>query len=189
MVCEYSETLDGPHNRQNIAAAYAASIKNGITKEEFCSGLFSFKGLEHRQEFVARINGADYINDSKATNSQSVEQALSRFDNVHIILGGRMKENGIDSLVKYFGKIKRAFLIGEAAEPFRKILNEHNVWNKISYTIDQALKDSREFLKKDADVKVVLLSPACASFDQFSSFEERGDYFKKSVKAMETESE
>ncbi len=184
IICQKSETLDGQHNRQNIAAAFGACVLNGLSEEEFCRGLFSFTCLEHRQELVAKINGIYYVNDSKATNAESVEQALMRYDNVHIILGGRAKENGINSLVKYFSKIRRAFLIGEAAEYFQKILAKNGVATVVSGDLKHALDDSLHFLQQDQP-KVVLLSPACASFDQFSSFEERGKIFKQLVGELE----
>lgn len=190
VICEKSEMLDGPHNRQNIAAAYVACILNGVEQKEFCKALKTFKGLEHRQELVTTINGVQYINDSKATNSQSVEQALIRYDNMHLILGGRMKENGINGLEKYFHKVKRVFLIGEAAEEFQKFLKMHSAWSKISGTLEQALNDSQELLAvEDNDVRTVLFSPACSSFDQFKNFEERGEFFKNLVKKMEKKSE
>ena len=184
VICEKNETLDGQHNRQNIAAVFGACILNGLSPEEFCRGLFSFRCLEHRQELVATINGVQYVNDSKATNAESVEQALRRYENVHIILGGRPKENGINNLVKYFPKIKRAFLIGEAAEDFQRVLQKHGVATVMSGNIERALNDSLEFLEEDQS-KVVLLSPACASFDQFSDFEARGNFFKKLVSELE----
>ncbi|MDR0581005.1 MAG: UDP-N-acetylmuramoyl-L-alanine--D-glutamate ligase [Holosporaceae bacterium] len=180
VVCEKNPTLDGYHNRQNIAAAYAACKCNGLSKELFCNGLFSFRGLEHRQELVANIDGVRYVNDSKATNADSVEQALKRFDNIVWILGGRPKEDGIESLVKYFNRIKFALLIGEAAENWSKLLTKHGVENEITKTLDVAVKRSKE-ISKTLQAAVVLLSPACASFDQFKDFEERGSIFKRLV--------
>ena len=103
--------LDGDHNRQNIAATYAACVVNDIDAKIFTEGLATFSGLEHRQELVKSINGVRYINDSKATNSDSVEQALKRFSNIIWILGGRPKEDGIESLRPHFSKVKFAFLI------------------------------------------------------------------------------
>ena len=188
VVCEKNERLDGPHNRQNIAAAYVACVLNGIDREEFSKVLKSFRGLEHRQELVATIKGVQYINDSKATNAQSVEQALIRYSNMHLILGGRMKENGINGLEKYFHKVKRVFLIGEAAGEFQKFLKKYGVWCKISGTLERALEDSRQSLVRDDDVKTVLFSPACSSFDQFKNFEERGRFFKNLVKKIEEKS-
>ncbi|MDR0968358.1 MAG: UDP-N-acetylmuramoyl-L-alanine--D-glutamate ligase [Holosporaceae bacterium] len=180
IVCGKIPDFDGKHNRQNIAAAYAAFVQHGLDKKSFHEKLLSFKGLEHRQEIVARIDGVLYVNDSKATNADSTKQALKRFDNIIWILGGRPKEDGIGSLVKYFDKIRFAFLIGEAAEDFAVLLSERGVKNEIAETLDEAVRRSKEFAKiYNADV--VLLSPACASFDQFRDFEERGERFKNLV--------
>ena len=173
--------LDGDHNRQNIAAAYAACVANGIDAEIFEEELETFSGLEHRQEFVRLINGVQYINDSKATNADSVEQALKRFENIIWILGGRPKEDGIESLRPYFSKIKFAFLIGEAAEDWHEFLDENHVANEIVFDLKNAVKKSYEIAREK---DVVLLSPACASFDQFESFEDRGDQFKKFVEEL-----
>ncbi|MDR2645831.1 MAG: UDP-N-acetylmuramoyl-L-alanine--D-glutamate ligase [Holosporaceae bacterium] len=182
VICEKNPILDGIHNRQNIAAAYVACRRNGLSKELFSKGLFSFRGLEHRQELVANIDNVLYINDSKATNADSVEQALKRFDNIVWILGGRPKEEGIENLVKYFSRIKFALLIGEAAENWSKLLAKHGVENEITKTLDVAVKRAKE-ISKTLQADVVLLSPACASFDQFKDFEERGSIFKQLVSA------
>lgn len=184
IICEKHPKLDGNHNRQNIAAAYAACIVNGISKSDFIMHLKSFECLTHRQEFVAYIDGVAYINDSKATNADSVEQALMRFDNIFWILGGRPKEGGIFSLQKYFSKIKYAFLIGETAEDWNNLLTSHNVKTEITVTLEKAVKCAYEEAKKEKP-EVVLLSPACASFDQFKSFAERGEKFKEFVRNLE----
>lgn len=173
--------LDGNHNRQNIAAAYAACVVNGIDEKIFTEGLATFLGLEHRQELVKSINGVQYVNDSKATNADSVGQALKRFDNIIWILGGRPKEDGIESLSPYFSKIKFAFLIGEAAEKWHKILDENHVENEVVFNLENAVKKSYKIAREK---DIVLLSPACASFDQFKNFEERGDQFKKFVEEL-----
>lgn len=173
--------LYGDHNRQNIAAAYAACAANGIDEKLFVERLATFSGLEHRQEFVKFINGVQYVNDSKATNADSVEQALKRFKNVIWILGGRPKEDGIESLHPYFSKIKCAFLIGEAAEKWHEFLDENHVINEVVLTLENAVKKSYEIAQEK---DVVLLSPACASFDQFKSFEDRGEQFKKLVEEL-----
>jgi UDP-N-acetylmuramoylalanine--D-glutamate ligase len=183
IVCKNSVLLDGSHNRQNIAAAYAACKLNGVNAEEFSKALPSFRGLEHRQEFVAEIDGVKYINDSKATNVQSVEQALIRYDNIFWILGGRPKEDGIELLKKYFCKIHHAFLIGEAAEKWYRLLQKNNVRSEISKTLDVAINSACK-KAKTTDADVILLSPGCASFDQFKNFEERGDMFRSIVRSI-----
>ncbi|GHU12137.1 UDP-N-acetylmuramoylalanine--D-glutamate ligase [Alphaproteobacteria bacterium] len=184
LVCKNNELLDGIHNRQNIAAAYAACVLNGIDKQEFCDGLLSFKGLPHRQELVATINGVKYVNDSKATNVQSTEQALLRFDNIIWILGGLPKEEGVEKLTNYFDKIKYAFLIGEAANDWYKIMRSHKVKCEVSRSLEMAVNNAYKMCKL-MEIDVVLLSPACASFDQFKNFEERGDAFRKFVLGIE----
>ncbi|MDR0678346.1 MAG: UDP-N-acetylmuramoyl-L-alanine--D-glutamate ligase [Holosporaceae bacterium] len=180
IICENQKDLDGSHNRQNIAASYAACIQHGLDVESFHKGLSSFKGLEHRQEIVTNIDGVMYVNDSKATNADSTEEALKRFNNIIWILGGRPKEKGIESLIKYFSKIRFALLIGEVAEEWSILLTRHGVKNEIAKTLQMAVKRSLEILKK-YEAEVVLLSPVCASFDQFSGFEERGNLFKKLI--------
>jgi UDP-N-acetylmuramoylalanine--D-glutamate ligase len=183
VVCPANSAFDGIHNRQNIAAAYAAYTAagvDGVDKKKFAAGLLSFAGLEHRQELVADIDGVLYVNDSKATNAESVEFALKRFDDVLWILGGRPKEGGILSLRKYFRRIKRAFLIGEAADEWSTFLTENSVENEISPSMDVALERAHE-VSQTCGAKVVLLSPACASFDQFRDFEHRGNEFKRLV--------
>ncbi len=180
VICEKIESFSGNHNYQNIAAAYATCAVNGVSKDVFLSQLHTFKGLAHRQELIAEIGGVKYVNDSKATNADSVEQALKRFDNVIWILGGRPKEDGIESLIKYFTKIRFAYLIGEAAEDWSQLLTANGLANEISGTLDKAvLASSKKATELNADV--VLLSPACASFDQFKDFEERGDKFRQLV--------
>lgn len=194
IVCPKHPKLDGNHNRQNIAAAYAAccSVDNAdISSENFAQNLASFECLEHRQEFVANICGVPYVNDSKATNADAVEQALMRFDNIFWILGGRPKEGGIFSLKQYFSKIKHAFLIGEAAEDWYDFLLSYGVKSEITFNLENAVKRSYEELKRASpkSVEVVLLSPACASFDQFKSFEERGEKFKQLVRDLADKNE
>lgn len=183
IICNKKDSLSGNHNYQNIAAAYAACSINGVSDTLFCKMLDSFKGLSHRQELVAVINGVQYINDSKATNADSVEQALKRFDNVIWILGGRPKEDGIESLIKYFHKVRFACLIGETAEEWSRLLTQNNVDNQVTKTLDIAIEVAKQ---KAAELKaeIVLLSPACASFDQFKSFEERGEEFRRLVMSI-----
>lgn len=193
VICQKYPNLDGNHNRQNIAAAYAACCDT-VSREDFVRNLYAFQCLEHRQEFVANVDGIPYINDSKATNVDSVEQALLRFNNIFWILGGRPKEGGIASLKKYFSKVKQAFLIGEAAEDWYAFLSSQGVVCEIDVTLEKAVKRAREEVQKSLNLEnlasnskpdIVLLSPACASFDQFKSFEERGDVFKALVHEME----
>lgn len=179
IICDFvPESLQGNHNKQNIAAAYAACKNCGISNAEFRNAINSFQGLSHRQEFVTEINGVKYVNDSKATNIESTKQALMRYENVIWILGGRPKDESIDLLKDYFRKIKSAFLIGEIANEWCEILKKYNVAAEVSGDLEIAVAASN---KVAANGDIILLSPACASFDQFKSFEDRGDQFKKIV--------
>ncbi|MDR2158084.1 MAG: hypothetical protein LBO02_02075, partial [Holosporaceae bacterium] len=135
---------------------------------------------EHRQEFVAEVDGVSYVNDSKATNADSTEEALKRFNNIIWILGGRPKEDGIESLVRYFNKICFALLIGEVAEEWSRLFIQRGVKNEIAKTLDVAVRRSAE-ISKIYGGDAVLLSPSCASFDQFKDFEDRGRQFKDLV--------
>ena len=183
-ICSTTEYLEGNHNKQNIAATYAALKSFGLTKEQFLKGLNSFKGLEHRQEIVCKeIAPALVINDSKATNADAVEQAFLRFSDKNIIwiAGGLPKEGGISSLQKYFGSIKKAFLIGQAENEFYDLLVKNDVESEkcteLKIAVQKALSEAA-----NSPNAVVLFSPACASFDQFKSFEERGRIFKEYVR-------
>jgi len=172
--------LPGKHNGQNIAAAYAACQAAGIARETILMAIATFPGLPHRLEKVGEINGIPCINDSKATNAEATEKALACFDPIYWIAGGKPKAGGIDSLGPYFGRIRHAFLIGEAAENFGRRLGP--VPHSVSGTLDKALAEAvalsgAEKLKG----AVILLSPACASYDQFKSFEHRGDEFRRLV--------
>lgn len=173
----YLERLPGEHNGQNIAAAFAAVSALGVSAEDAISAIKSFEGLRHRIQLVTEINGIKFLNDSKATNADAVANALRAFDNIYWILGGLSKEGGIESLSEFFPKIRHAFLIGKAQDEFAKVLD-----NKVPYTKCETLANAFDAsAKKALDEKVsgavVLLSPACASWDQWPNFEARGDAF------------
>ncbi len=177
-------TLPGEHNWQNAAAAYAATCAAGIAPNVIMACLNSYPGLVHRQELVAIVDGVRYVNDSKATNADAAARALACYDTIYWIAGGHPKEGGIDALAPYFGRIRHAFLIGEAALPFSLTLD-----GKVGFTISGDLKTAvhqarAQALADKAKGAVVLLSPACASFDQFANFEERGDAFRTLVEAL-----
>lgn len=182
-ICKNNPLMEGEHNRQNIAATYAVCKSIGMDNSLFIDGLMSFQNLEHRQQLIRTIKGVQYVNDSKATNCDSVEQALKRYDDIIWILGGRPKEDGIEKLTQYFHKIKYALLIGEVAEKWAKILDEYKIKNKIVETLDRAVNYAYD-ISESCGAKVVLLSPACASFDQYKSFEERGRVFEKLVRDL-----
>ena len=175
-------SLPGSHNGQNAAAAYAACKAVGVDPAVICACLRSFPGLAHRQQIVAVIDGVPYINDSKATNADAAAKALACYDRILWIAGGRAKEGGLQGLESFYGRIAEAFLIGEAAEDFAKTLEGH-VPVSLSGTIAQAVPAARDAATR-LPGSVVLLSPACASFDQFPNFEKRGEAFVAAVKAL-----
>lgn len=172
--------LPGAHNGQNIAAAYAAARAAGLDADVIRTGIASFPGLKHRLQRVGVVDGIPCINDSKATNADSTEKALAAYRNVYWIAGGKAKEGGIDSLKPLFARIRHASLIGEAAKDFAATLD--SVPHALCGTLDKALDDALAAAKRDKlKDAVVLLSPACASYDQFRSFEHRGDEFIRLV--------
>ena len=176
--------LKGEHNSQNIAFAFANCFLSGISEEQIIAAIKTFKGLRHRMQLVANINGINFINDSKATNAESTQNALKTYNNIYWILGGKPKDGGISSLEQYFSKIKYAFLIGDATEEFAKTLG-----NKVEYFKCGDLKTAFEMaynlaLKDQSQEKNILLSPACASFDQWKNFEQRGDFFCELTKRI-----
>lgn len=176
--------LPGRHNWQNACAAYAAARAADIPAEIICNGLKSYPGLAHRQELIAVIDGVSYVNDSKATNADAVEKALVCYDNVYWILGGQAKEGGITRLAPLFSRIAKAFLIGQASEEFAATLDGKVAFERC-HTLDVAVTRARAAALADGKAgAVVLLSPACASWDQFASFEHRGDRFRQLVDAL-----
>jgi len=176
--------LPGEHNWQNAAAATAIARSHGISHADIASGLRTFAGLAHRQELVAVIDGVSFVNDSKATNADAAEKALRCYENIYWIAGGRAKEGGIASLAPLFPRVRHAFLIGEAADDFADTLEGH-VPLALYEDLETAIEDAGEMaLKEGRPGATVLLSPACASFDMFKSFEERGDLFRSEVNAM-----
>jgi UDP-N-acetylmuramoylalanine--D-glutamate ligase len=172
--------LPGRHNWQNAAAAFAAARALGVDARDAAQGIKSFPGLAHRQELVATIDGVRYINDSKATNADATAKALACYDDICWIAGGVAKEGGIVSLAPYFPRIRHAFLIGEAAQAFAATL-AGNVPSTRSGELATALRQAHDMAQRGS---TVLLSPACASFDQFTDFEARGDAFRRLVEAL-----
>ena len=170
-------TLTGKHNGQNAAAAYAAARACGVDPETIYQAMKSFPGLRHRLQLVTTIRGVRFINDSKATNADATAKALAPFDTIYWIAGGKAKEGGIETLEEYFPHIAHAFLIGEAEESFAKTLHGKASYTKCG-TLEHALEQAAKmaFAEKKSGA-VILLSPACASFDQWNNFEERGDAF------------
>ena len=181
-------TLPGSHNWQNACAAYAAGRALGLSPAAMRAGLATYPGLAHRQELVGTIDGVRYVNDSKATNADASERALVCYDDIYWIIGGQAKEGGIASLAPLFNRVRRAFLIGEATELFAQTLDGRLAYDRCG-TLDVAVAHARAAAKAERRPHpVVLLSPACASWDQFKSFEHRGDTFRALVKSMAAES-
>ena len=168
--------LAGAHNHQNACAAYAACRAVGVPPRMIEAALMTFPGLAHRMERLGEANGVTFVNDSKATNADATEKALLTYEKIRWIAGGRAKEGGIDPLWQYFDRIGHAYLIGEAAEDFAKTLGDtaHTIAGDLETATRQAMVDAQPG-------ETVLLSPACASFDQFPSFEARGDAFRALV--------
>lgn len=178
-------SLRGQHNAQNALAAVVACLRVGLDLGEIQSGLETFPGLAHRMEQVGRKDHVLFINDSKATNADAAAPALNSFPRIYWIAGGLPKEGGIESLRSLFPRVARAFLIGEAAPAFSATLGE-TVPYEISGTLEAAVNHAAQQAAMDDSGEVaVLLSPACASFDQFKNFEVRGDAFREAVRAIE----
>jgi len=180
-------TLQGAHNWENAAAAFAAVRVLGIDPGRIAEGLQRFPGLAHRMEQVAEIDGVRFVNDSKATNADAAARALSTYDRIYWIAGGVPKTGGIESLDAYFPKIAKAYLIGAAAQDFAGTL-DGKVRHTLSGTLEEAVVQAAHDAASDESA-VVLLSPACASFDQFKDFEVRGDAFRTAVKALVSQKE
>ena len=178
-------SLRGLHNAQNAAAASAAVRALGVSLEVLQKGLRSFPGLAHRMEQVGHLGTTLFVNDSKGTNADAAAKALSSFTDIFWIAGGKAKEGGIAPLAEYFPRVRKAYLIGEAANDFSRTL-EGKVPYEISVTLDVAVANAaRDAAEAGLPAPVVLLSPACASFDQFRNFEIRGDRFRELVLALD----
>lgn len=204
-------TLQGEHNWQNAAAAYAACAVNGCAHAGIVAAMQSYPGLPHRMQWLGEIHGVTFVNDSKATNADAAEKSLKTYDNIYWILGGVAKEGGIEPLAKYFPKVRHAYLIGEAAEDFAKTLEGYVPFTRCG-TLEKAFESATEAAAKthDGDAvnspqyipptgvgdregqrraeqfvrRVILLAPACASFDQFANFEKRGEAFMALVEGF-----
>jgi UDP-N-acetylmuramoylalanine--D-glutamate ligase len=185
-VLDLSETraLPGEHNAQNAAAAYAAAWALGVDRTTVCEAIRTFPGLAHRQQVVGVVNGITYVNDSKATNPDAAARALACYHDIYWIAGGRPKQGPLTALEPYLDRVRHAFLIGEAAEAFARALDGRVAVTR-SGTLGEAVVAARAAAEGDgADGAVVLLSPACASFDQFKNFEVRGETFRGLVEAL-----
>ena len=181
-------SLQGPHNLENVKAAFEACRGLGLPSHEIEKALRTYPGLPHRMERVAEVGGVAWINDSKGTNTAATAPALAAFDNIHWIVGGLAKEPGPEQTLlgeceAELGHVKAAYTIGKSGEDFARLL-EGRVRVTRSGTLDQAVRDAAN----DAEPgDTVLLSPACASFDQFRDFEHRGEVFREAVAALQEE--
>ncbi len=177
--------LPGEHNAQNVAAAYAVTRALGLEVEVIRAAIRTFPGLAHRQERIADIDGVVFVNDSKATNADAAARALACYPSVYWIGGGRPKEGGLEAIRPYLSRIRHAFLIGEAMEGFATWLGGLVPFTRCG-TLAAAVDAAAAAAAADRETvrPVVLLSPACASFDQFTSFEARGRAFRDFVEAL-----
>lgn len=177
-----ASALPGPHNHQNAAVAFAICHLLGLRTAEIVAGIRSFPGLPHRIEKVGALGGIRFYNDSKATNPDAAAKALAAFDNIYWIAGGKPKDGRLDAVFPYLGRVRRAYLIGQAEARFAAELA-----GRVDCVPGGTLHHALELAWADARAEgegVILLSPACASFDQFRSFEHRGDVFRDAVQAL-----
>ncbi|HEV2364650.1 MAG TPA: UDP-N-acetylmuramoyl-L-alanine--D-glutamate ligase [Caulobacteraceae bacterium] len=179
-----ARSLRGRHNWQNAAAAYAGVRALGLSAREAVDGLMSFPGLAHRMETVGFVGKVRFVNDSKATNVDATRQAMNAWPRFYWIAGGRPKSGGIEPLADLFGGVIKAFLVGEASADFAATLTAQRVPCEEVGAIDKAVAYAFAEARARGEEAVVLFSPACASFDQFADFEERGEAFRAAVHAL-----
>lgn len=178
-------SLPGEHNWQNAAAAFTATQALGLATDIIAAGLRTFPGLAHRMERVGELDGVVFINDSKATNADAAARALACYDNIYWIAGGQAKSDGIEPLSPYFDRVRHAFLIGEAATDFAATLEgqaPYTICGDLEAAVDAAWRKAKADGLPGA---VVMLSPSCASFDQYRNFEIRGDAFRQAVHQLD----
>lgn len=173
--------LNSKTNLANLAACVACMQIMGHSWNEYSPALNTFRGLEHRVELVTRLNKVSYINDSKATNAAASKGALQSFTNIFWILGGIEKYGGLSDITENLGNVKKAYLIGTAAESFSEILSNVNISNEVCRTLRNAIRHSTKDALTLSEEATILFSPACSSYDQFSNFVERGNKFKEIV--------
>jgi UDP-N-acetylmuramoylalanine--D-glutamate ligase len=173
-------SLQGPHNAQNAACAIAACEALGLDAGQIEAGLKSYPGLAHRMERIREVGGVLYVNDSKATNPTSTAPALAAYPGVHWILGGQAKTADLDACAPQFGNVRAAYTIGQDGLMLAELLRPHMPVVE-SGTLEQAVRDAHDVARAG---ETVILSPACASYDQFRDFEDRGDAFRRAVMAL-----
>jgi UDP-N-acetylmuramoylalanine--D-glutamate ligase len=182
MASEQSEwpALQGPHNLQNVAAAMVVSYALGLSGVQIKKGLRTYPGLPHRMERIREKDGVLFVNDSKATNPTATAPALAAFEKIRWICGGQAKTDNLDECAPHFGHVRKAYTIGEASELFASLLSPHVPVSQCE-TLERAVVEAAAEAEAD---DTVLLSPACASFDQFRDFEDRGNQFRELVGAL-----
>lgn len=177
-------SLRGAHNAQNVCAAVGALGERARDGSRLQAGLASFPGLAHRMEEVGRRGAVLFVNDSKATNADAAEKALLSFTDIHWIIGGVQKEGGVEPLRPLFGRVAKAYLIGKSSDDFAGTLDGALLYERCE-TLDRAVAAAaQDAAASKAAQPVVLLSPACASYDQYSNFEQRGDAFRSLVQQI-----
>jgi UDP-N-acetylmuramoylalanine--D-glutamate ligase len=173
--------LAGPHNALNAAMAIAVSAYLGLDQDSILSSLPTFRGLPHRMEEVIRYDGIRFVNDSKATNGEAAAEALKSFDDIYWIAGGTAKEDGLGPALSTLDHVRQAYLIGSSAEIFARQIGDqcpHQIVKTMDRAVQQAFDDATAKPRTEDQMATVLLSPAAASFDQFTNFEHRGDVFR-----------
>ncbi len=179
-------TLPGRHNWQNAAAAVAAVRRFLPDTDKIIAGLQSFPGIANRMEIVATVGGVWFINDSKCTNAAAAARALECYESVYWIAGGRAKDDDLNPIAPYLSRVRKAYLIGESGEDFARALEGH-VETSVMGTLDRAVATAfTDAAREGHQGAVVLFSPACTSYDQYANFEERGEAFRRVVRALET---
>jgi len=179
----HAPSLRGAHNAENAAAAVGMALFLGVPRAGIATALASFSGLAHRLKTVRSVDGVTFVDDSKATNADAASRALGCYDRLIWIAGGLAKEGGIESLTPFFPRVAEALLIGQDAQVLAATLAAHNVAHRVVGTLDAAVGESFKTARA-LSADTVLLSPACASFDQFRSFEHRGLRFIELVDAL-----
>ena len=173
-------SLQGPHNAQNVAVARAVAEVLGIKAATVEEGLLTYPGLPHRMERVRELGGVVFVNDSKATNPASAAPALAAYPAIHWIVGGQAKTEDLDACAPYFDHVRAAYTIGEAGPVFARLLQDQMPVSQCK-VLEEAVRAASNAAVAG---ETVLLSPACASFDQFRDFEARGDAFRTAVEAL-----
>ena len=180
-------SLRGAHNAQNAAAAILTLGAEAADLAKLQAALRSFPGLAHRMEQIGRSGRVIFVNDSKATNADAAEKALLSFAKVHWIVGGVAKDGGIEPLRPLFDRVAKAYLVGASSDAFAATLSDAVPFERcgtLEVATERAAEEAAQTAARSGEDQIVLLSPACASFDQFPNFEKRGDRFRDLVKSL-----